>query len=302
MKNWLRQHARSLTMTCARLARTPLASALNIGVVGIALALPLVFYVILINLQSLARDKTPSPQISLFLALDAQESDTRAIEGRLKKHAAIAKIRFVPRDQALADLKAQSGLTDVITSLGRNPLPDGFVIDARENTAAVLEQLRDEFKAWPKVEHVQLDSAWAQRLDATLRLGRLIVLVLAGLLAFALVAVTFNTIRLQILTQRAEIEVAKLIGATNPYIRRPFLYYGAVLGLAGGVTAWLLVWAGLWLLNDRLGSLTQLYGASYALRHLSLPDAASLCGFAAALGWLGAWLSASRNLAEFDPA
>ena len=301
MKNWLRQHARSLTMTCARLARTPLASALNIGVVGIALALPLVFYVILINLQSLARDKTPSPQISLFLALDAQESDTRAIEGRLKKHAAIAKIRFVPRDQALADLKAQSGLTDVITSLGRNPLPDGFVIDARENTAAVLEQLRDEFKAWPKVEHVQLDSAWAQRLDATLRLGRLIVLVLAGLLAFALVAVTFNTIRLQILTQRAEIEVAKLIGATNPFIRRPFLYYGTVLGLAGGIIAWLIVWGGLWLLNDRLASLTQLYGASFTLRHLSLDDAASLCGFAAALGWLGAWLSANRNLAEFDP-
>ncbi len=301
MKNWMRQHRRGLTTTLARLARTPLASALNIGVVGIALALPLVFYVILTNLQSLAQDKTPTPQISLFLALDAQEADTRAIEGRLKKHAAIAKIRFVSRDQALADLKAKSGLTDVITSLGRNPLPDGFVIDARENSAAALEKLRDEFKAWPKVEHVQLDSAWAQRLEATLRLGRLIVLALAGLLAFALVAVTFNTIRLQILTQRAEIEVAKLIGATDPYIRRPFLYYGAVLGLAGGVTAWLLVWAGLWLLNDRLGNLTQLYGASYTLRHLSAPDAASLCVFAGALGWLGAWLSASRNLAEFDP-
>ena len=218
----------------------------------------------------------------------------------MKKHAAVAKIRFVSRDQALADLKAKSGLTDVIASLGRNPLPDGFVIDAKEN-AATLEKLRDEFKTWPKVEHVQLDSAWAQRLDATIRLGRLIVLVLAGLLAFALVAVTFNTIRLQILTQRAEIEVAKLIGATNPYIRRPFLYYGAVLGLAGGMMAWLLVWIGLWLLNDRLGSLTQLYGASYAFRHLSPPDAASLCVFAATLGWLGAWLSASRNLAEFDP-
>ena len=288
-------------MTLVRLARTPLASALNIGVIGIALALPLVFYVILTNLQSLARDKTPTPQISLFLALDAQESDIRAIDGRLKKHAAVAKTRFVSRSQALADLEAQSGLTDLIASLGRNPLPDGFVIDAKENATATLEKLRDEFKAWPKIEHVQLDSAWAQRLDATLQLGRLIVLVLAGLLAFALAAVTFNTIRLQILTQRAEIEVAKLIGATNPYIRRPFLYYGAMLGLAGGVTAWLLVWAGLWLLNERLGSLTQLYGASYTLQHLSLLDATSLCVFAAALGWLGAWLSVSRNLVEFDP-
>ena len=301
MKNWLRQHRRSLTTTLARLARTPLASLLNIGVVGIALALPLAFYVILSNLQGLAQDKTPTPQISVFLALDAQTADAREIENRLKKHVAVAKVRFVPRDLALSELKARSGLSDVIASLGRNPLPDGFVVDARENTSPALEKLRDEFKAWPKVEHVQLDSAWAKRLEATLQLGRLIVLVLAGLLAFALVSVTFNTIRLQILTQRAEIEVAKLIGATNPFIRRPFLYYGAVLGLAGGVTGWGIVWGGLWLLNDRLGSLTQLYGTSYALQHLSLPDAASLCAFAGGLGWLGAWLSVSRNLAEFDP-
>ncbi|MEQ1773615.1 MAG: permease-like cell division protein FtsX [Burkholderiales bacterium] len=301
MKNWLRQHWRGLALTLARLARTPLASAFNIGVVGVALALPLVFYVILENLQSFAQDKAPTPQISIFLALDAQTTDVRDIESRLKKHTAVAKVRFMPKDQALTDLKAKSGLSDVIASLGRNPLPDGFVIDAKENAPAALEKLRDEFKAWPKVDYVQLDSTWAQRLDATLKLGRLIVLVLAALLAFALVAVTFNTIRLQILTQRAEIEVAKLIGATNPFIRRPFLYYGAVLGLAGGVTAWLIVWAGLWLLNDRLGSLTQLYGASITLLHVSAPDAASLCLFASGLGWLGAWLSASRNLAEFDP-
>jgi cell division transport system permease protein len=116
------------------------------------------------------------------------------------------------------------------------------------------------------------------------------------------VAITFNTIRLQILTQRAEIEVAKLIGATNPFIRRPFLYYGALLGLAGGVVAWLLVWGGLALLNERLTGLAELYGARLKLMHLSWPDTLSLCLFAAALGWLGAWLSASRNLAEFDPA
>jgi cell division transport system permease protein len=301
MKNWLRQHARSLTATLKRLVRSPLSSALNIGVMGTALALPLAFYVILANLQSLAQDRAPTPQISIFLALDAQPTDAHEIDNRLKKQASVAKFRFVPRDQALAELKAKSGLADVIASLGRNPLPDGFVIDARDSDPAALERLRDEFKSWPKVEHVQLDSAWARRLDATLRLGRLVVLVFGTLLAFTLVAVTFNTIRLQILTQRAEIEVAKLIGATNPFIRRPFLYYGAALGLAGALTAWLIVWAGLWLLNDRLGSLTQLYGASLALRHLSLPDAASLCVFSAALGWLGAWLSASRNLAEFDP-
>lgn len=301
MKNWLRQHRLCLVATVARLARTPLASVLNIGVIGVALALPLGFYVMLLNVQSMARDKSPAPQVSLYLKLDAQAADAREIENRLKKHAGVTQYVFVARDQALADLKTRSGLADVIASLGRNPLPDGFVVDARDNTVAALERLRDDFAAWPKIEHVQLDSAWARRLDATLQLGRLIVLVLGGLLAFALVAVTFNTIRLQILTQRAEIEVAKLIGATNPFIRRPFLYYGAVLGLAGGVTGWLITWGGLRLLNQRLSGLAELYGSNLRLHHLSTPDTVSLCLFAAALGWLGAWLSASRNLAEFDP-
>lgn len=301
MKNWLRQHRLCLAATFVRLARTPLASVLNIGVIGVALALPLAFYVVLVNVQGFAREQAPAPQVSLFLKLDAQAADAREIESRLKTHAAIAKFRFISRDQALADLKAKSGLADAIGSLGRNPLPDGFVVDAKENTVAALERLRDEFKAWPKVEHVQLDSAWARRLDATLQLGRLAVLVLGALLAFALVAVTFNTIRLQILTQRAEIEVAKLIGATNPFVRRPFLYYGSLMGLTGGVMGWLIVWGGLRLLNERLASLAQLYGANLRLHHLSLPDSVSLCLFAAALGWLGAWLSATRNLAEFDP-
>ena len=301
MRNWLRQHRLCLAATFARLARTPLASLLNIGVIGVALALPLAFYVVLVNVQGYAQEKAPAPQVSLFLKLEAQAADTREIESRLKKHAAVAKFRFIARDQALAELKAKSGLADVINSLGGNPLPDGFVVDAKENSVAALERLRDEFNAWPKVETVQLDSAWARRLDATLQLGRLVVLVLGALLAFALVAVTFNTIRLQILTQRAEIEVAKLIGATNPFIRRPFLYYGAVLGLAGGVTGWLITWGGLVLLNDRLAGLAQFYGTSLMLHHLSTPDTVSLCLFAAALGWLGAWLSASRNLAEFDP-
>ena len=301
MKNWLRQHGLCFAGTLARLARTPLASLLNIGVIGVALALPLAFYVVLVNVQGMARDNAPAPQVSVFLTMDTQTADTRNIELRLKKHTNVAKFKFIGRDQALADLKAKSGLADVIGSLGSNPLPDGFVVDAKENSAAALEKLRDEFKAWPKVEHVQLDSAWARRLDAALQLGRLIVLVLGALLAFALVAVTFNTIRLQILTQRAEIEVAKLIGATNPFVRRPFLYYGALMGLAGGVTGWLITLGGLYLLNGRLAGLADIVGMNLRLLHLSIADTASLWLFAAALGWLGAWLSASRNLVEFDP-
>ena len=301
MKNWLRQHGLSFLSTCVKLGRAPVASLFNIGVIGVAIALPLALYVVLANVQGLARSKAPLPQVSLFLKVEAQPGDAREIESRLRKHAGVARFRFIARDQALAELKTRAGLADIVASLNRNPLPDGFVVDAKENSVAALEGLRDEFKAWPKVEYVQLDSAWARRLDATLQLGQRVVFALGALLAFALVAITFNTIRLQILTQRAEIEVAKLIGATNPFIRRPFLYYGALLGLVGAAVAWILVWGGLALLNDRLAGLAELYDTQLRLLHLSTADTASLCLFSAGLGWLGAWLSASRNLAEFDP-
>ncbi|HET7160346.1 MAG TPA: permease-like cell division protein FtsX, partial [Burkholderiales bacterium] len=241
MRNWIYQHWRNLGATLGRLARTPLASLLNIGVIGIALALPLGLYVVLANLQTFARDRAPVPQLSLFLAVDAKSADAQAIAARLKNHTGVKTHRFVPRDAALADLKARSGLSDVIDTLNQNPLPDAFVVEARDGSAAALESLHEEMKRWPRVTHVQLDSAWARRLDAVLRLGQLVLFLLAGALAFALAAITFNTIRLQVLTQREEIEVAKLIGATDAFIQRPFLYYGALLGLAGGATAWLIV-------------------------------------------------------------
>ena len=208
--------------------------------------------------------------------------------------------RFVPRNQALQDLKRNTGLAEVVESLGHNPLPDAFVIDAKSPNPDALERLSREIRQWPKAEHVQLDSAWARRLDALLRLGRLAVLALTTLLAFALVAVTFNTIRLQVLTQREEIEVAKLIGATNGFIRRPFLYFGALQGLAGGLAAWLIVGAFLALLNGPLSELSRLYAASLHLQHLPARDSLSLLGFSAWLGWFGAWLSVSKHLQQIE--
>jgi len=146
-----------------------------------------------------------------------------------------------------------------------------------------------------------LDAEWARRLDAVLNVARMLVTLLAVLLAVALVAVTFNTIRLQILTRRDEIEVSKLIGATNPFIRRPFLYFGALQGLAGGFAAWLIVAIAILVLNVQLADLSGLYGTLFKLE---LPDGGYtlvLFVFSAALGWLGAWLSVSRHLWQIDP-
>ena len=301
MKAWLWHQLDSLVTTLARFGRAPIVMLLNIGVIGIALALPVGLYVALDNLQGVVRTLASDPQLSVFLAPDAGPADVAKIEARLKQHAAVRDVRYVPRDQALKELKASTGLADVVDSLPSNPLPDAFVVQPRGAAPEALERLRDEVSGWPKVTHVQLDAAWARRLEAGLKVARLVVWLLATLFAFALVAVTFNTIRLQILTRREEIEVSKLIGATDSFIRRPFLYFGALQGLAGGVAAWAIIWAGLQLLNHGLADLSRLYATQIELRHLSLEDSASLLLFSAGLGWFGAWLSVDQHLARIEP-
>lgn len=301
MKTWLSQHVRALGMTLGQFLRSPLASLFNVGVIGVALALPAGFYVGIVNLQSLSHRLAAAPQLSVFLALDAARADIAQIEDRLRQHPEVQKFSYVSREQALADMKAGSGLGDVMSGLTQNPLPDAFIVDARDGAAQSLEKLRDEFARWPKVAHVQLDDAWAKRLEAVLKLGQLAVLMLTSLLAFALVAITFNTIRLQILTRREEIEVAKLIGATDTFIRRPFLYFGTLQGLAGGLAAWGLIWAGIYLLNNGLADLSQLYGTSFQLHHLNPADSLGLLLFSAGLGWFGAWMSVGRHLSDNNP-
>lgn len=301
MRAWLRHHARALTGTLRKLVAFPFATAFNVMVLGIALALPAGLYIGIANLQNAARNAAPEPQLTVFMALDATRADVREIDTRLKKHDQVANLRYVPREQALEEMKRASGMAGITDGLGQNPLPDAFIIDARDSSPSTLQGLRAELAGWPKVASVQLDAEWAQRLDAVLRLGRLALMLLATLLAFALVAVTFNTIRLQILTQREEIEVATLIGATPAFVRRPFLYFGALLGLLGGLAACTLVWIALSVLNGALTDLSLLYGARWTLRYLSPGDAASLLIFAAALGLLGAWLSVARHLAAAKP-
>lgn len=301
MKSWLRDHGRAWRDATDRLTRYPTVSLLNVIVIGVALSLPVGLYLALTQLQSFSRQLSSDPQLSIFLALDADNRDVIQVDQRLRTDAAIGSYRFIPRAQALVDLRRSAGLSDVLDNLKQNPLPDAFVATARDNRPETLERLRDEAAGWPKVAHVQLDSEWARKLDAALRLGRTAVAILGVLLAAALVAVTFNTIRLQILTRREEIEVSKLIGATNPFIRRPFLWFGAVQGLAGGLMAWVIVAAAVLLLNRDLAGLAALYAASFRLPGLDLADAGALLGFSALLGWLGAWMSVSRHLWQIEP-
>lgn len=300
MNTWLRQHWHTLVLTLRRLARNPLGTLLNVTVIGVALALPLGGYMLLQNLGGVARQVAGNPQVSLFLARDAGKADIAALEARLKQVPGVRAVRFISREQALADLKQSENLSDVLATLQSNPLPDAFVIETDSN-AAELEKLEPQLTALPHVAHVQLDSAWVKRLQSVVQLGRTAVLILATLLAVALVAVTFNTIRLQILTQKDEIEVSKLIGATDAFICRPFFYLGLIQGALGGVAALAIVYLSLRVLNHGIRALARLYGSGFELVFFRPSDCLALLAFAAVLGWLGAYMSVSRHLSAIEP-
>jgi cell division transport system permease protein len=284
-----------------RMFSSKLAGILNILVIGIALSLPTGMYVLLQNAQGLVAQLSGTPQVSLFMSMDAKADDVDKLRKQLEQHPAIARVEFVARAQALEQLKQSTGLADVIGGLNQNPLPDAFIVYPKPSAAQSLDELRIELAKLPKVEQAQLDSAWAYKLEALLKFGRMVVLILASLLSLALIAITFNTIRLQILTQRDEIEVAKLIGATNGFIRRPFLYFGAAQGLLGGIMAWLIITISLLLLNHQLNALSQLYASQFGLHPLSFGDSLTLMLFSMYLGWLGAWLSVARHLSQIEP-
>ena len=289
-----------MQFTLRRLRTTPVSSLLNVLVIGVALSLPTGGYVLLQNVQSLSDKLVGTPQISVFLSMAANQEEISRFSKQLEQHSAISHVEFVPREVALQQLQQSTGLADMTDGLAQNPLPHAFIVYPKNKDALSLEILRDQLRSWPKFEHVQLDSDWARKLEALLKFGRLAVLILAVLLSFALVAITFNTIRLQILTQRAEIEVSKLIGASNSFIRRPFLYFGLAQGLLGGSAAWLIIAVSMTLLNGSLSDLTHLYASNFRLHNLSAGDSLTLLLFSSYLGWLGALLSVTQHLWQMD--
>lgn len=299
MNSWLAQHQAACGRAVRRLLAAPLNTLLSLLVIGIALTIPAFGYLVLDSLRQLGHGAAGAQQVSVFMQLDAGKKEVAEIEARLQA-AAPGRWRFVPRDEALARLKGNEGMAEIVASLPRNPLPDAFVVEPPNPAPEALEVLKKEISGWPKVEHVQLDSAWVRRFDAFIRIGRLALGMLAAVFAAGLVAVTFNTIRLQVLGHAAEIEVARMIGATDAFISRPFHYFGALQGAAGGLLAALLVALGLALLAGPVGELAALYGAQFALRSPGLAEVAALVGCGGLLGWLGGQLSVRLSLRKFD--
>jgi len=298
MSAWLRQHRQALAAALSRLPR--IGGALSALVIGIALSLPAGGYVMLEGLRGAGARVTLEPQISVFLRAETKHADAEALGATLRADLRVAQARFLPREQALKDLSAVQGMAEVVAALGRNPLPDAYVVEAKDGAAGALDALAADLAKLPAVAHAQADSAWARRLASLAAILRTALWLLAAVLGVGLIAVTFNTVRLQILTQHDEIEVSKLIGATDAFIRRPFYYLGLLQGLAGGAVALAIVAGALAVLNREVATLAASYGSSFRLAFPPAGDALAILGFAGLIGWLGAYLSVSQQLRALD--
>ncbi len=303
LRLYLQRHVQAMLYSLGRICRQPASSLMTIAVIGIALALPAGMYVALQNVQGISAGWESATQISLFLKKGVDENAAHALATELEKSAEVAKVSYVSPDKALDDFKRMSGFGDALDVLDENPLPAVLVVRpaVEKDGAAGVERLLDRLKQRPEVDIAQLDMEWVKRLFAIIQIGQRGVLVLAVLLALAVLLVVGNTIRLAINSRREEIEIKKLIGATDAFIRRPFLYFGLWFGLFGGLLAWLLVSSSLIALNDPVRKLAVLYDSSYKLAGPGVANGVVLMAISGLLGLLGAWLAVRRHLAEIEP-
>jgi len=305
MNVWFRQHRFALGAAFGQVRKTPGSFLFNVLVVAVALALPFAGVTLLENVRPLSQELSVDPEISLFMKQGATRDQAQALDPQLQQILAgsHAKVSFVPREQALETLRAKGGLSDVLETLGDNPLPDSYVMKldgfANSGTDAVrVDALAEQMRTLPGVDSVQVDSAWVKRLAALLNVLRMALLLLAVTLGVVVIAVVFNTIRLQVLTQREEIAVSKLLGATNDFIHRPFYYTGALLGLCAGAVALGAVTLALRPLNTAIAEFARLYASDFQLMPLPPLGLAGLLAISAGLGLAGAMLSVRRHLAR----
>jgi cell division transport system permease protein len=299
MIGWLRHQKHALAAALRRLRSQPAATLLTALAMGVAVSLPSGLYLVLGNLDRLAGNLPAQPEISVFLDARISTAQQQAVAARLKQPD-IAEARHVPKDKALAALSATQGLADITAGLPQNPLPDAWVVRPRDATREELVRIADTLAQLPGVAETHLDSQWADRLQAALAIGRTGVWLLATLFAIALVAISGNAIHAQVLGRRDEIQVSRLIGATDRYIRRPFLYLGGLQGLLGGLAAGgVLALAG-WALRAPVAHLAGLYGSNFHLLPPTAIEIAIVLGLTSLFGWLGAWVSVSQALRQIE--
>ena len=298
---WAAGHGQSALSSLGRLARRPIASIITMLVIAVALSLPLALYILLDNAQRAMRVLDHGAQITVFLRHDLGETQAAAVASALRRWETVERVHIVTRAEALSEYQRMTGFEDVLTVFeGRNPLPDLIIVTPRDGSPdrATLATLRDRILALAEVDSVQLDLEWVDRLSAILDTLHRVVQVLFGMLGLGILLIVGNTIRLGIENQREEIRIIRLFGATDAFIRRPFLYAGLWYGLTGGVVACAVAIAATWLVAGPVEHLVTLYSGDLTLIGLQRSSALMVTAAGGALGLAGAWVAVSRELAE----
>ena len=299
---WLFHHRLSATDSLRRVLEQPWSSLLTWLVIGIALALPVGLNVALDNTQRVSASWDNPAQISVFLKTHIVEKEARQLQGELSDSQAVSSAVLVLKEAALDEFRGLSGFSDVLASLDENPLPHLVIVSPDSNLApkAVLA-LRDELLARPQVDQVVLDMEWLQRLNSVMKLSRRLVFAVGGLLVMGVALVLGNTIRLAIENRREEIVIVKLVGGSDAFVRRPFLYTGLWYGVGGGVIAAILVALFLWVLKEPANNLAGLYNSHFVLRGVGVMGVLNLVILGGGLGLFGAALAVSRHLKHIEP-
>lgn len=286
-----------------QLLKTPLSTLLTAAVIAIALSLPTGLFLLLDDLQSIVVGWQGTAQISVFMKKSAPQQAATTLAADVEQWPEIAKVRYISAEQALQEFQAQSGFGDALGILNENPLPEVLLIKpaAQYLSTEKLAPVADRLRGLPQVDLVQLDFQWIERLNTLIAIGKRAALLLSGLLAVAVLLVVGNTIRLTIFNRRQEIMVTKLIGATNRFIRRPFLYTGFWYGVLGAILAGLLISTLFYLISDPVRSLAALYNSPFELTGMTLGDAGMVFAIAIGLGLLGSWVAVTRHIQTIEP-
>jgi cell division transport system permease protein len=303
-KAYFARHAQVFVGSLGRIVQHPYATFMTMGVIAVALALPLLLSLILLNARTATADWNDAYDLSVYMDKKAGAARVQAVAKQLKQRSDVAGLRVITADQALAEFRTDSGFGKALDALSDNPLPDTLIVTPTlaASTPAGTDSLKSAIAALPDVQTVQLDTEWVKRLYAMLDLLRRIIFLTAGLLGVGIVLIVSNTIRLDILNRRAEIEVMKLVGASDGFARRPFLYSGIWYGLGGGLLALLLVAMASNLLARPVEELARLYGSAFRLQGLEFSAAVAVLVASIGLSWMGSWLAASRHIRAIDPS
>jgi cell division transport system permease protein len=296
-------HTQAFFGSLGRLARSPVSTLLTLLVIALALALPASLRLFVTNAQAATGNFGNAIDLSVYFRTDVPLAKAQQLANAARARADVAEVKLISADQGLEDFRNYSGFGDALAALKENPLPHMLHVRPRDtaSTPAALEALRGYFSAWPEVELVQVDAQWVQRFNAILEVLRELLAIAAALLGVGVLAVIGNTIRLEIAGRRAEIEVIKLVGGSNSFVRRPFLYIGLLYGLGGALLAWGIIAAAVMLVGESVDKLARLYGSHFQLHGPTAEEIGALLGAGAVLGWIGAWISAARHLRSIEP-